>query len=447
MKQTRRLLALLLSLALAAGLIAGCRTEGPAQEPPPDGTAMQSATDAPEAAAPTDAPQEAAERQITDMAGRTVTVPAAGEIESVFSTGSVSAIFLYMAAPDKLLGWNYELNDIEKAIILEEYHDLPNFGMGDAVNYEAVIAANPTIAVNCGTINDAMISDCDALTEKLGIPVVAVDSDLNNSAAAFRVLGELLGAEEQCEQMAAYAEALFADVAALAEIPEEERVRVYYGNGEDSLETAPRGSAHAQILDMVSAVNVADLELGDGSRVQISAEQLLAWDPDVIVVNGEPKADLSGGSAADAILKYLDGAEQQFGDAIRRHGLRAPTPFLEMKKLAAGIISYGNKMGEGWLLTAEMAELITTGFENIVCTQPFGCLPNHISGKGMINKLRAIYPQANITPIDYDPSATRVNQENRIKLMLAVARERLDNREQVPAAQSFTQPPHADIHA
>ena len=169
------------------------------------------------------------------------------------------------------------------------------------------------------------------------------------------------------------------------------------------------------------------------------------------VANTSETVRLYGGSpieawAADAILKYLDGAEQQFGDAIRRHGLRAPTPFLEMKKLAAGIISYGNKMGEGWLLTAEMAELITTGFENIVCTQPFGCLPNHISGKGMINKLRAIYPQANITPIDYDPSATRVNQENRIKLKLAVARERLENREQVPTAHSFTQPPHAEIH-
>ena len=77
---------------------------------------------------------------------------------------------------------------------------------------------------------------------------------------------------------------------------------------------------------------------------------------------------------------------------------------------------------EGWLLTAEMIELVRAGYENIVCAQPFGCLPNHICGKGMINKIRELYPQANITPIDYDPSATRVNQENRIKLMLAVAR-------------------------
>lgn len=91
-----------------------------------------------------------------------------------------------------------------------------------------------------------------------------------------------------------------------------------------------------------------------------------------------------------------------------------------------GIISLGAKMGEGWLLTAEMIELVQGGYGNIVCAQPFGCLPNHIVGKGMVNKIRALYPSANITPIDYDPSATRVNQENRIKLMLAVAKERLN---------------------
>lgn len=239
-------------------------------------------------------------REITDMAGRTVTVPS--EIQSVFSTGPATAIFLYMIAPDKLLGWNYELNDLEKAYIPEKYHTLPNFGMGDAVNYEAVIAANPTIAVTCGTINDALISDCDSLSESLGIPVIAVDGDLANSPEAFRFMGQLLGEEEQGEALAAYAKKTFQDAAALAQIPEEDRVRVYFGNGEDSLETAPRGSSHAQLLDAVNAVNVADLELGDGSRVQISQEQLLAWDPDLIVVNGEPKADVSGNAAAQKIL-------------------------------------------------------------------------------------------------------------------------------------------------
>lgn len=105
----------------------------------------------------------------------------------------------------------------------------------------------------------------------------------------------------------------------------------------------------------------------------------------------------------------------------------APSPFHHLKELVKDIIGYGNKMGEGWLLTAEMVELIESGYGNIVCAQPFGCLPNHISGKGMIHRLREIYGNlANIVAIDYDPSATRVNQENRIKLMLAVAKERLE---------------------
>ena len=294
MKKHRQLLALFICLVMSVSLLTGY-------------SETKAATEEPAQSAEQDATQETAEtREITDMAGRKVTVPTAENIESVFSAGPVAAIFLYMVAPDKLLGWNYELNDVEKSIILDKYQDLPNFGMGDAVNYEAVIAANPTIAINSGKINDAMVSDCDALSESLGIPVVAVDNELNNSAEAFRFMGELLGVEDHAEELAQYAEQVFTDINALSDIPEEKKVSVYFGNGEDSLETAPRGSQHAQILDVINAVNVADLELGDGSRVQISAEQLLAWDPDVIVVNGEPKADKSGSSAAEDILSNPD---------------------------------------------------------------------------------------------------------------------------------------------
>lgn len=293
-KKHRHLLALLLCFVMTVTLFAGYSEIKAASE---ETTQSEEQTET----------QETGEtREITDMAGRKVTVPAAEDIESVFSTGPVAAIFMYMVAPDKLLGWNYELNDVEKSIILEKYHDLPNFGMGDAISYEAVIAANPTIALNCGKINDAMVSDCDALSESLGIPVIAVDNELNNSAEAFRFMGELFGVEDHAEELAEYSEKIFTDIAALADIPEDEKVSVYFGNGEDSLETAPRGSQHAQILDAVNVTNVADLELGDGSRVQISAEQLLAWDPDVIVVNGEPKADKSGSSAAEDILNNPD---------------------------------------------------------------------------------------------------------------------------------------------
>lgn len=294
MKKHRQLLALFICLVMSVSLLTGY-------------SETKAATEEQAQSGEQDATQETAEtREITDMAGRKVTVPTAENIKSVFSTGPVAAIFLYMVAPDKLLGWNYELNDVEKSIILDKYQDLSNFGMGDAVNYEAVIAANPTIAINSGKINDTMVSDCDALSESLGIPVVAVDNELNNSAEAFRFMGELLGVEDHAEELAQYAEQVFTDINALSDIPEEKKVSVYFGNGEDSLETAPRGSQHAQILDAINAVNVADLELGDGSRVQISAEQLLAWDPDVIVVNGEPKADKSGNSAAEDILSNPD---------------------------------------------------------------------------------------------------------------------------------------------
>lgn len=186
-------------------------------------------------------------------------------------------------------------------MILEEYHNLPSFGMGDAINYEAVLAAEPDIALIVGAINEGTADSADRMADQLGIPVVVVSNDLMDTPEVYRFMGGLFGAEEQAEKLAAYAESTFAGIESL-DIPGEERVRVYYGNGETSLETAPAGSSHGQILDMVKAVNAAELELGDGSRVQISLEQLLSWDPDVIVVNGEPKADLSGKAAAEGIL-------------------------------------------------------------------------------------------------------------------------------------------------
>lgn len=292
MNNAKRIWSLALTLLLVLSLFTGCgqKTSEETVSPPAAGETQTEA-------------QQPETREITDMAGRTMTVPS--EIESAFSANPISAIYLYTLVPDKLLGWNYELNDIEKSIILEEYHDLPNFGMGDAINYEAVIAAGPTIAFSVSAINEGTVDQADKLAESLGIPVVVVSNDLMDAPEVYRFMGELFGVEEQAGKLAAYAEDTFNDITSL-DIPEEEKVRIYYGNGEDSLETAPAGSSHGQIIDLVNAVNVADLELGDGSRVQISLEQLLAWDPDVIIVNGEPKSNMSGGSAAEAILNDPD---------------------------------------------------------------------------------------------------------------------------------------------
>lgn len=105
----------------------------------------------------------------------------------------------------------------------------------------------------------------------------------------------------------------------------------------------------------------------------------------------------------------------------------APAKISDLAAYAKDIVSLGNQTGEGWFLTGEMLELIHTGTNNIVCTQPFGCLPNHVVGKGVIKELRKQHPLANIVAIDYDPGASEVNQLNRIKLMLSTARKNLKN--------------------
>ncbi len=121
---------------------------------------------------------------------------------------------------------------------------------------------------------------------------------------------------------------------------------------------------------------------------------------------------------------------------LRRPALRAleksrrfeaPMPIEKVAKLAKPFLSLGNQYGEGWFLTGEMVELITTGVPNIVCIQPFACLPNHVVGKGVIKQLKNHYPQANIVAVDYDPGASEVNQLNRIKLMLSSANKALED--------------------
>ena len=117
---------------------------------------------------------------------------------------------------------------------------------------------------------------------------------------------------------------------------------------------------------------------------------------------------------------YVEQCQRDMIDALNNsHYFKAPGTFEDLHRLVHGYLGEGCKMGEGWLLTAEMLELIHSDTPNIVCAQPFGCLPNHIVGKGMVRRLKDDYPDSNIVAIDYDPSATKIIQENRIKLMLA----------------------------
>ena len=173
------------------------------------------------------------------------------------------------------------------------------------------------------------------------------------------------------------------------------------------------------------------------------------------IYNRVADVDLYGGkwikkAACKIFMGYVENCQKDMIQALENSGrFRAPGTFQELHSLVHGYLGDGNKMGEGWLLTAEMLELIHSGTSNIVCTQPFGCLPNHIVGKGMIRKLKEDYPDSNIVAIDYDASATKINQENRIKLMLANAKgmakqEKAAKEAPVEAGQSLSQ---VEVHA
>ena len=129
-------------------------------------------------------------------------------------------------------------------------------------------------------------------------------------------------------------------------------------------------------------------------------------------------------------IHFVDIFEQDEIIALKnsKKGYLLPCNIFELEKNVKDILSIGNQTGEGWFLTAEMVEYIEHGISNIVCVQPFACLPNHVVGKGVIKTIRDKYPDANISPIDYDPGASEANQTNRLKLLMAVAKDNLQKK-------------------
>ena len=147
--------------------------------------------------------------------------------------------------------------------------------------------------------------------------------------------------------------------------------------------------------------------------------------------NSELKKDLYGKSSINAslsrmVINFIENYRKPIRKALRAsEHFEEPVYIDDIAEYASEVTSLGNQAGEGWLLAGEMVELIKQGAPNIVCIQPFGCLPNHITGKGVMKKIRDLYPEANIVAIDYDPGASEVNQVNRVKLMMAAARDKV----------------------
>ena len=200
----------------------------------------------------------------------------------------------------------------------------------------------------------------------------------------------------------------------------------------------PRRDIQKPRVGIVGEILVKFSPLANNHVVELlEAEGAEAVMPDLLdfllycFYNSNFKADNLGGKRSTAHLCNMGISLLEYFRRTCRRELERSTHFLppaqiqDLASMAKHYVSLGNQTGEGWFLTGEMLELIHSGTTNIICTQPFGCLPNHIVGKGVIKELRASHPEANIIAVDYDPGASEVNQLNRIKLMLSTAQKNL----------------------
>lgn len=224
-------------------------------------------------------------RTIKDMAGRTVEVPL--QITKVYSSGQPGIIMMHNINLDKLVGWCFELRDYEKKYLDAKYQELPVVGAlqgkKGTVSKEELLSYEPEIILSMGSIVDSSAEEADSLQQDLGIPVVVVDGDLKNLDKSYEFLGELLDEKEITDQLAQYCRDTMEQVNKIVEkIPEKEKKRVYYAGGEKGLETGGVNSWHAELIDYSGGINVADFDAGS-SRNEVSLEQVITWNPDVIV--------------------------------------------------------------------------------------------------------------------------------------------------------------------
>ena len=272
-----------------------------------DTTAASQETDKADSAAGDKAAQAEGTRIITDSAGREVEIPS--EITKIAPSGPLAQIVLYTVSPDKLAGLAADFSNEAKQYIDEKYWGLPKFGQfygkNASLNMEALIAEAPDVIIDIGEAKKTVKEDMDALQEQLNIPVIFVEATLPTMADAYEMLGDITGEKEQAGKLADYCRAEIgkADQNAAA-IADADRKSVYFGLGEDGLHTNAKGSIHADVIDRIGAVNAADVEaVSSGGGSEVSFEQVLLWNPDLIIVDSQKLYDTL---TADPMWQELD---------------------------------------------------------------------------------------------------------------------------------------------
>ena len=313
----RRLLEL---MAVSASALTGCVRLAPVD---------------PDAGRPTVAAAAAGSGTVsfTDSTGRQVELPR--EITRVAPASPLADIMLFPIAADEMVGWCSAPGRAAGEMLGTKYLELPELGKIDAdpadFAREVLLASAPQVIVDVGEWDEEYKAGLDSLQEDLGIPVILIDGALGASGDALRLLGQALGKAELGEQLGAYADGVIGDVRArAAAIPQDRRLRVYYGEGADGLTTLVAGSVHAEVFEMAGAALVTDegSVRAQGGEGMVSLEQVRGWNPDAIVLGPD---SIGAAVAEDASWASLDAVRNGrcyavAGDPYNWIG-RAPTAF------------------------------------------------------------------------------------------------------------------------
>jgi iron complex transport system substrate-binding protein len=244
-------------------------------------------------------------RLVVDSTGRRVEVPT--KIERVFAAGAPAGVFLYTLAPEKLLNWNLPLTAEQRVYMAARYGELPALGRltgrGNTASVETVLAARPDLILDYGTINPTYVSLADRVQKQTGVPYLLFDGSFDQIPAIYKSAGAALGVGERAGELSRYTERLLADVdKRLMQVLPEKRPLVYFARGRRGLQTGLRGSINVESIERIAARNVAAERMGQGNLVSVSPEQLLAWDPEIVITTESTFAAIT---ATDDVWKSV----------------------------------------------------------------------------------------------------------------------------------------------
>jgi iron complex transport system substrate-binding protein len=251
------------------------------------------------------APRPAAAETMKDAAGRTVPIPA--KVSRVFSAGPPAAILLYTLAPEMLIGWPRANRPEECAYMLPDICTRPEVGRitgrGNTANLETVLALKPDLILDVGSTSTTFVSLADRVQEQTGIPYALLDGRFAGIAGTYRTLGALIGWPEEAEKLARYTEDTLKTITGRVEpIATSERPKVYYARGPRGLATGLGGSINVETIELISR-NVAGET--QGGLANVSIEQILVWNPDVIVTIDQEFAEMVRNDPSWASVKAV----------------------------------------------------------------------------------------------------------------------------------------------